>query len=105
MSNLTDLQKRAEEIRAKYNEHNAKHGQKQWNSIDYTAGMVGDVGDLMKLVMAAEGKRGGEDVAAKIRHELGDILWSILVIADRYNIDLEKAFHGSMDDIDERLAA
>ena len=105
MSDISDLQKRAEEIRAKYDEYNAKNGQSQWNNIDYAAGLVGDVGDLVKLVMAAEGKRGAENLDAKIRHELGDVLWSLLVIAGRYNINLEEAFHGTMNELDERLAA
>lgn len=105
MSNLIDLQKRAQEIRRKYDELNAKDGHKKWDGVDYAAGFVGDVGDLMKLVMAKEGKRRGDDVDAKLQHELGDCLWSILVIANHYEIDLEQAFTGTMDELDERLAA
>ncbi|HRJ91272.1 MAG TPA: MazG nucleotide pyrophosphohydrolase domain-containing protein [Candidatus Saccharibacteria bacterium] len=105
MSDIADLQKRAEEIRAKYDEYNAKNGQSQWNNIDYIAGLVGDVGDLVKLVMAAEGKRSAENLDAKIRHELGDVLWSLLVIAGRYGLNLEEAFHSTMNELDERLAA
>ena len=105
MSDLADLQRRAEEIRAKYDHYNQKNGQAQWNSIDYAAGLVGDVGDLIKLVMAAEGKRGAENLDAKLRHELGDVLWSLLVIANRYDINLEEAFLSTMNELDERLAS
>jgi NTP pyrophosphatase (non-canonical NTP hydrolase) len=53
-------------------------------------GLVGDVGDLAKLVQAAEGVREIEDVKTKLEHELADILWSIIVIADRSGVDLEE---------------
>lgn len=105
MSHIVDLQKRAEEIRRKYDELNAHDGHTKWDGVDYVAGFVGDVGDLAKLVMAKEGKRRGDAIDAKLRHELGDCLWSLLVIASHYNIDLEDAFSGTMDELDERLTA
>ncbi len=105
MADLHDLQKRAQEIRAKYDALNAKEGQVQWDGIDYAAGFAGDVGDLMKLVMAKEGKRRGSDIDAKLQHELGDCFWSLLVLADHYKIDLEQSFLKTMDELDERLAA
>jgi NTP pyrophosphatase (non-canonical NTP hydrolase) len=105
MSNLQDLQSRAQSIRQKYDELNAKDGHIKWNGTDYVAGFVGDVGDLMKLVMAKDGKRRGDDIDAKLMHELGDCLWSLLVIANHYSIDLEAAFNGTMNELEERLAA
>ena len=105
MSNLADLLKRAESIRQKYDELNAKDGHTKWSGLDYTAGLAGDVGDLMKHVMAKEGKRRGGDVDARIAHELGDCLWSLLVIANQYGIDLEASFTGTMDELEERLSA
>lgn len=100
---MVDLQIRAEEIRVKYDRLNAQDGHGKWANIDYASGFVGDIGDLMKLIMAKEGKRRGENVDAKLAHELGDCLWSLLVIAKAYDIDLEKAFYGTMDELDERL--
>lgn len=105
MSNLIDLQKRAQEIRRKYDELNTRDGHKKWDGIDYAAGFVGDVGDLVKLIMAKDGKRRGEDSDVKLKHELGDCLWSLLVIAYHYDIDLEEAFNDTMSELDERLAA
>jgi NTP pyrophosphatase (non-canonical NTP hydrolase) len=105
MSDLGELQKRAMAIRQRYQEVNDQNGFDRWNGLDYTAGFVGDVGDLMKLVMAMENKRSGENTDAKLRHELGDCLWSLLIIAEHYGIDLEKAFQDTMLELDERLAA
>ena len=105
MSNMNDLQKRAQEIRQKYDELNAKDKHAKWDGVDYAAGFVGDVGDLMKLVMAKDGKRRGDDIDERLTHELGDCLWSLLVIANYYGIDLEDAFTKTMDELDERLTA
>lgn len=105
MSDLIDLQKRAQEIRQKYDELNVKDGHTKWDGVDYAAGFVGDVGDLVKLVMAKDGKRRGEDIDKKLKHELGDCLWSLLVIANHYDVNLEGAFNATMSELDERLAA
>lgn len=104
MSNLTDLQQLAQQIRSKYDELNKKDGHAAWAGIDYTAGFAGDVGDLIKLVMAKDGKRRGSDIDARLQHELGDCLWSLLVIANHYNVDLEQAFMKTMKELNERLA-
>ncbi len=66
-------------------------------------GFVGDVGDLMKLVMAKAGARPIADVEAKLAHELADCLWSVLVLARAYDVDLERAFLRTMDDLDTKL--
>lgn len=103
MSDLKDLLKRAEEIRELYEESNAKNGREAWRIRDYAMGFVGDVGDLQKLVMAKENLRDIADVDAKLGHELADCLWSILVIANYYGIDLGSEFEKTMDTITERI--
>ena len=53
--------------------------------------------------MAAEGTRsdvGGRDDLA---HELSDCLWSVLVLADHYDIDLATAYTSTMDDLSTPL--
>lgn len=103
MSDLQDLMKRAEEIREMYEEFNAKNGREAWRIRDYAMGFIGDAGDLMKLVMAKQNLRDIPDTDAKLGHELADCLWSILVIASYYGIDLEKEFLQTMDAITERV--
>src|SRR6266567_4671723 len=107
MSEFSDLQKRAMDIRTRYNELNKQHGHKAWDGSAYVMGLAGDIGDLLKLVMAKENfsdVKGGGDVIDKLRHELGDCLWSLLVIAEYYSIDLKEAFLGTMDELEVRMA-
>lgn len=105
MSELKDLQKRALDIRQKYAELNAKNGHDEWNGKEFMMGFVGDVGDLTKLVMAKENLRSIDNPDAKLEHELADCLWSLLVLANHYEVDLEKSFLKTMDELDKRIAA
>ncbi len=66
-------------------------------------GFVGDVGDLMKLVMAKAGARPTTEVDRKLAHELADCLWSVLVLAKLYDVNLEKEFFATMNEIEAEL--
>src|SRR5687767_2959524 len=97
------LQQRALEIREKYRVLEVKKYGKEWTNEQIVQGFVGDVGDLIKLVMAKSGIRSIENVDEKLRHELADCLWALLVISAKYKVDLEKAFTENMDQLDERI--
>jgi len=104
MSDLKDLQQRAQEIAEKYNELTTRKGFNRWGPKDRAMGFVTDVGELMELVMAKENMRHIDDVDARLKHELADCLWSILVLAKHYNVDLEKEFLATMDHLEARIA-
>lgn len=97
-----ELMKRAVEVRSKYDRLNTSRGV-TWEEKDLMAGFVGDVGDLSKVIMAKNGLRQLNDVDTKLAHELADCLWSILVLADKYKIDLATEFQKAMDSLDERI--
>src|SRR6201991_4403209 len=97
-----DLLKRAVEVRKKYDDLNAKRGL-TWNEQNLMSGFVGDVGDLSKIIMAKHGLRGMDDVDARLAHELSDCLWSVLVLADKYGIDLGKEFMKTMNELDGQI--
>ena len=82
----------------------AKYG-RSWTDEELALGFVGDVGDLVKLVMARSGVRDISEVQEKLEHELADCLWSVIVLADQYEIDLEKAFLKTMDDLEAHIVA
>ena len=105
MNDLKILQNRAIEIRKSYSELNSRDGRAEWKGKEFMMGFVGDVGDLTKLVMAKENLRGSEDLDAKLAHELSDCLWSILILADEYDVDLQNEFLKTMDEIEQRIIA
>ena len=101
--NFEDMAKRAAEVRQKYDELNARRGV-VWNEQNLMSGFVGDVGDLSKIIMAKHGLRAMDDVDTKLAHELSDCLWSVLVLAEKYQIDLADEFLKTMDGLDARIA-
>ena len=94
---------RALAIRRLFEEYERRKYGRPWSLEELALGLVGDVGDLAKLVQAAGGVREIEDVKTKLEHELADILWSIIVIADRSGVDLEEGFARTMDELEDFL--
>ena len=66
-------------------------------------GLLGDMGDLAKLIQAKKGVRKYDDLKNKLAHELSDCLWSIIILADKYGVDLEAAFVKTMEELDNHL--
>ncbi len=101
---MKNLIQRALQIRQQYEDlEKAKYG-RAWTPAEIAQGFVGDVGDLQKLVMAKAGIRQIDQVDDKLKHELADCLWSIVILADKYQIDLETAFSETMDSLEKRIA-
>lgn len=99
------LVERALEIRRRYEAiETARYG-RSWTDEELALGLVGDVGDLVKLVQARNGVRNIPDADAKLAHELADCLWSVIVLADIYGIDLERVFLKTMNELEEHLKA
>ncbi|MFC8829719.1 MazG nucleotide pyrophosphohydrolase domain-containing protein [Streptomyces sp. NPDC057137] len=103
---LHELQARALRIHDLYDELNERTRGRVWTREEFMLGFVGDVGDLAKLVMAEEGARdvpgGGREA---LEHELADCLWSVLILAHRYGVDLDHAFRRTMDELDTAISA
>jgi NTP pyrophosphatase (non-canonical NTP hydrolase) len=100
---IQQLQARAVHIHDLYDALNRRERGRVWTREEFMLGFVGDVGDLAKLVMAAEGARPGPGREA-LEHELADCLWSVLILAHRYDVDLERAFDQTMTDLDAAIS-
>lgn len=100
---MKELAKSAVVVRDAYDRLNVQTGKSQWTATEYAQGLVGDVGDLMKLVMAHNGFRDAHNLEQRLAHELCDCLWSILILAGEYEVDLEKEFPARMDAIISRI--
>ena len=100
---LSALTERAMQIRQRFAESAQAKNTRGWTREEVMQGFVGDVGDLMKLVMAKSGVRETNDVDRKLAHEISDCLWSVLVLAHAYGIDLEREFLATMTGIEAKL--
>jgi NTP pyrophosphatase (non-canonical NTP hydrolase) len=100
---FAQLVARALAVRRRFAEFETRTTGREWTPAQLMQGFVVDVGDLMRLVMAKEGARRVDDVDARLAHELSDCLWSVLVLADRYGVDLERAFLQTQDEVERWL--
>lgn len=101
---FSNLIQRALAIRTQYEEFERKRYGAAWTGEELALGFVGDVGDLVKLVMAQSGRRSIPEAKSKLAHELADCLWSVMVLAHVHHIDLEEAFLQTMDELEEHLS-
>lgn len=103
---LAQLSARAMQIREGFARSEQRRVGRTWTREEIAQGFVVDVGDLTKLVMAKAGaRRVAGDVDAQLAHELSDCLWSVLVLAQLYGVDLEKEFLRTMDELERSTAA
>ncbi|MER5852831.1 hypothetical protein ABT126_39120 [Streptomyces sp. NPDC002012] len=102
---LNELQRRALRIHDLYDELNLRERGRTWTREEFMLGFVGDVGDLAKIVMAQEGARDMPGGRAALEHELADCLWSVLILAHRYDVDLNAAFLRTMDGLNQSITA
>jgi len=100
---FSHLSDRALQIRERFAAAEKNQVGRPWTREEVMQGFVGDVGDLMKLVMAKSGVRTVADTDRKLAHELSDCLWSVLVLARLYDVNLENEFFRTMDDIETKL--
>ena len=98
-----ELIQRALSIRKLIRQYEEQNYGTSWTNEELALGFVGDVGDLVKLVMAQNGRRTIPDAERKLAHELADCLWSIIVLADGHGVNLEKAFLKMMDDLENHF--
>ncbi len=104
MALLSDLTRSALDLNELYERLEVKKYGRVWSTEELALGFVGDVGDLAKLIQANAGIRAIEEHKAKLGHELSDCLWSIMVLASKYGIDLEAEFTRNIREISEHVS-
>jgi NTP pyrophosphatase (non-canonical NTP hydrolase) len=102
---LEELMRQAMRIHDLYDALNLRERGRVWTREEFMLGFVGDVGDLAKLVMREEGAREVAGGRAALEHELADCVWSVLVLAHHYDVDVDAAFGRTMTELDTSIRA
>jgi NTP pyrophosphatase (non-canonical NTP hydrolase) len=100
---FAEVTERALAIRTKLEAYEQRAFGRMWSVEELLLGLVGDLGDLAKLIQAREGIRNVENAKGRLEHELADVLWSVIVLANRCGVDLEQAFLRTMSEIESSL--
>jgi NTP pyrophosphatase (non-canonical NTP hydrolase) len=101
---FSSMVSQANAIRRRYDNQNVAAGRPAWTAAEYMQGFVGDVGSLAKLIMTQNGLREGDHSAERLAHELADCLWSVIILAEELDIDLEQAFADTMTELESRFS-
>ena len=72
-------------------------------SVNIAEGFAGDVNNLVKLVMAEHGQRQIANSTEKLDAQLAHCLWSVVVLANMHNVNLENSFMEAMDRLENHL--
>ena len=94
---FSELITRARLIREKYTKLERKKEGKEWSKEQLMQGFIGDVEDLKNILTAPNIDKNN------LGHELSDCLWSIIILADKYGINLEMSFEKTMTELEKRL--
>lgn len=100
---FSKLIEKAKTIQEAYRLQNQIKNENLWGAAEYLQGLVGDVGDLAKLIMAKNHFRSGENITQNLSHELADCLWSIIILSEELDINLEQAFLDTMNDLELKI--
>ncbi len=72
-------------------------------TVDIAQAFAGDVNNLVKLIEAEQGQRVIANSKEKLEAQLAHCLWSVVVLAQIHNVNLETAFMETMDRLENHL--
>ena len=104
MSDWQEMLQAAREVDALYQAKDIERMGRPWSLAEFLSQCAPDWGELSEQVGKHQGFRSGQYSKQAAEHELGDLLWALIVIADRMDIDLKEALMDTMDELKERLA-
>ena len=102
---ISDMQASALAVREKFSRFEQATYGRQWSTTDLVNGFITDVGDLSAAIQRMEGIRppSNEEPIEELKHEISDCIWVLLVIADRYKINVGESFEETMHELDAWL--
>lgn len=94
----------AKETRTLFEKYEKKSAGKVWDNQQLFMGLVTDMGDLSKLILAKDGYRSlSGNVDKALRHELADCFWVLIILSEKYNINLPEALIEMNEEIKIKL--
>lgn len=101
-----DFQKiihRAMDLRRQYERKETELYGSASSDLDIVRGFAGDVNNLVKLIRAEHGELEILNSGDKLEAQLAHCLWSVVVLAQLHNVNIETAFFEAMDRLETHL--
>jgi len=94
---------RAMDLRRQYEVKETKLYGAPSTIMDVAQGFTGDVKNLVKLIEAEQGQREILNSKEKLEAHLAHCLWSVAILSQMHNVNLETAFMEAMDRLENHL--
>ena len=105
-SGLAAASTEALSVRALYEILEQRFNGKTWSLNEMAIGYSNDVGYIGRLLLAHDGTWPIDgDATAELEHKLAESLWWTFVLANKLDIDIERAFTETMSTIRSNLEA
>ena len=101
-----DFQKlihRAMDLRSQYDKKERQLYGEPSSDEEIAQGFLGDANNMLKLVKARHGKLEIANSEEKLGSQLAHCLWSVIVLSQMHNVDLEQSFMEAMDRLENHL--
>ncbi len=101
---MNDQKTTIEEIKKRVSEYRRARGWKDEDPKDVAIGLVLEASEILELVQWREGKELEENkrLRGMVADELADVLWWVVVMAQRLGLDLAKAFEIKVNKQDKK---
>ncbi|MEX5235849.1 hypothetical protein [Kocuria arenosa] len=99
-AHLTTARDGALDVRRLYEILEQRFNGTTWSLHELMIGFSNDVGYIGRLLLAHDGTWAIDgDADAELKHKLAEALWWVFVLADRLDIDIDRAFADTMSTI------
>ena len=89
--NFEELKQRSAAIRKRYHELEVAHHGSEWTVGEDALAFLTDAGLVGRHVMSQQGRWPKSNTEEELKHKIGESIWWLTVLAERMNIDIEKA--------------
>jgi len=101
---FAEAAERSIRVRKLYHQLEERHHGASWTRQEDMIGFLYDVGELGRLLMAAEGRWvAADDRPRQLEDKLSECFWWLFTLSDRLGIDPSEAFRAKMDGLETDL--
>lgn len=101
--NFEQLKKRSLKIRKRYHELELTHHGSEWTIEEDALAFLTDAGLVGRHVMSQQGRWLKANTEQELKHKIGESIWWLTVLAERMNIDIEKATEEFLSETEKLL--
>lgn len=99
--NLKDYQKKTKKLSLLFKRLPGDIG--NWDAKTYMINLVEEIGELSNAMLVEEGKKSLKRKKSNVADSLCDSLYSLFMIAECYNLDLEEEYDKVLNDLEGRI--